>query len=103
MFSPPLDLRDESACYVFLVKLVHPNGLKCPKCGMAEPSVHRSARKPVLDYRCCWCNRVFNAWTETPFQGTPRRPPELLQIVQGILEGVATARLARDLGCSRRH
>jgi hypothetical protein len=97
-----LDLLDEQACYDFLVDALHPDGLACPVCGGDHLTIHRAHRDPVLDYRCA-CGRVFNAWTGTALQGTQRRPSELLLIARGIAQGVPTARLARELGCSRRH
>jgi transposase-like protein len=100
---PILDLLDEQACYDFLVDALHPDGLCCPGCGGARYTVHRSHRDPVLDYRCADCGRVFNAWAGTLLQGTQRSPAQVILIVRGIAQGTPTARLARELGCSRRH
>ena len=102
MDFPLLDLLDEQACYDFLVDALHPGGLRCPACGGRHLTIHRAHRDPVLDYRCA-CGRVFNAWTGTALQGTQRRPAELVLLVRGIAQGASTARLARELGCSRRH
>jgi hypothetical protein len=97
-----LDLLDEQACYDFLVDALHPDGLACPACGGDHLTIHRAHRDPVVDYRCA-CGRVCNAWTGTALQGTQRRPAELVLIARGIAQGTPTARLARELGCSRRH
>lgn len=102
MDFPLVDLLDEDACYEFLVEALHPNGLRCPSCGGKHLTVHRAHRDPVRDYRCA-CGRVFNAWTGTALQGTQRSPAELVLIVRGIAQGAPTARLARELGCSRSH
>jgi len=102
MDFPLLDLLDEGACYDFLVDALHPDGLCCPACGGRRYTVHRAHRAPVLDYRCR-CGRVFNAWTGTAFQGSQRTPAALVLIGRGIAQGTPTARLARELGCSRRH
>jgi transposase-like protein len=101
----PIDhLLDEDACYQFLLDLLHPAGLRCPRCQAAEGSyTHRYFRQPVLDYRCPRCGRVFNAWTGTPFQGTHRRPSQIVRILRGFAQGTSTAQLARELSCSRRH
>jgi len=98
-----LDLLDEPACYGFLVAALHPDGLRCPRCGGRHLTVHRAHRAPVLDYRCAACGRVFNAWTGTALQGTQRRPAALVLLLRGIAQGAPTARLARELGCSRGH
>jgi hypothetical protein len=102
MDFPLTDLLDEQACYDFLVEALHADGLTCPACGGQQLTIHRAHRDPVLDYRCT-CGRVFNAWTGTALQGTQRRPSELLLIIRGIAQGTPTARLARELGCSRWH
>lgn len=103
MDFPLSELMDEEACYQKLVKLLHPGGLKCPRCGGGVLRVHRRERAPVLDYRCSSCGRVFNAWTETSLHKTHRRPSELLLILRGIAQGRSTAGLARELGCGRGH
>ena len=104
MDFPIQPFMDEDACYRFLLTLVHPDGLHCPRCQSREGFiVHRYYREPVLDYRCRACRRVFNAWTGTVFQGTHYRPSMLILILRGFAQGVSTAQLARELGCSRRH
>jgi transposase-like protein len=98
MDFPILDFMDEEACYAGLLKVLHPSGLACPDCGRSDAlGVHRRHRAPVLDYQCGHCHRVFNAFTGTEFQGTHRRPSELLLMLRGIAQGVSTAQLAREL------
>jgi transposase-like protein len=102
MDFPIGDLMDESACYEFLVGLLHPDGLACPHCGDGDHlKVHRRDRVPILAYRCTACRRISTAFTRTVLQGTKRRPIELVLILRGIAHGVSTAQLARELGCSR--
>jgi transposase-like protein len=104
MDFPIHPFMDEDACYHFLLDLLHPEGLHCPRCQAHEGFiVHRYYREPVLDYRCPACGRVFNAWTGTVFQGTQYRPSRLVLILRGFAQGVSTAQLARELRCSRRH
>ena len=100
----PIDhLMDEAACYGQLLAWLHPGGLNCPACRCPDAWVHRAFRDPVTDFRCKRCNRVYNAFTGTTFQGTHRRPSELILILRSIATGVPTARLARELKCSRPH
>jgi transposase-like protein len=102
MDFPIGELMDESACYQFLVGLLHPEGLACPHCGARDHlKVHRRDRAPILAYRCTDCRRISTAFTKTTLQGTKRRPIELVLILRGIAQGVSTAQLARELGCSR--
>jgi transposase len=104
MDFPIHPFMDEDACYQFLLALVHPEGLQCPRCQAHEGFlVHRYYREPVLDYRCPACGRVFNAWTGTVFQGTHSRPSMLVLILRGFAQGVSTAQLSRELTCSRRN
>ena len=98
------DYLDEDACYAKLVELLHSDGLSCPRCGERDGlGIHHRHREPVVDYQCASCGRVFNAWTGTLLQGTHRRPAQLLMILRGIAQGTPTARMARELGCDRRH
>jgi transposase-like protein len=102
MDFPIGELMDESACYEFLVGLLHPEGLACPHCGDRDHlKVHRRDRAPILAYRCTACRRISTAFTKSVLQGTKRRPIELVLILRGIAQGVSTAQLARELGCSR--
>lgn len=104
MDFPLTDCLDEDACYAKLVKLLHPQGLACPRCGeRTRLGVHRRHRAPVVDYQCGCCSRVFNAWTGTVLQGTHRGPAELVMILRGVAQGIPTAQLARELGCDRKH
>jgi transposase-like protein len=104
MDFPLLDLMDEQACYDWLLDQLHPGGLACPGCGRTDRyAVHRAHRDPVLDYRCHDCGRVFNAFTGTAQQGTQKTPAQLVLILRGIAQGTPTARLARELGCDRKH
>lgn len=96
-------LMDEQACYDQLIRVLHPDGLRCPRCGSDQANVHRRHRAPVLDYRCRGCGRVFNAFTGTVLAGTPKRPAQIMLILRGIAQGVSTARLARELALSRSH
>ncbi len=105
MDFPIADLMDEQACYDWLVSWLHPGGLACPRCGAAgeDLGVHRRHRAPVLDYQCRRCRRVFNAFAGTAVHKTRRRPSRLVLLLRGLAQGETTARLARELGCSRPH
>jgi transposase-like protein len=103
MDFPIGELLDEQACYDWLVRLIHPSGLTCPRCGSDDLRVHRRTRAPVVDYRCPRCRRVFNAFTQTAFHKTRRRPSQIVLILSGFAQGTPTARLARELGVNRPH
>jgi transposase-like protein len=106
MDFPILDLMDQQACHQKLLDLLHPDGLTCPRCGGGRDAYNVHRRRdgsPVIDYRCKACRRVFNLFTGTPWQGTHRSPAAILLILRGFVQGVSTARLARELGASRPH
>ena len=90
MDFPIQDLMSETACYAKLVSLLHPGGLRCPRCGAAERiGVHRYRRESVPDHRCDGCRRVFDAFTGTKLHGTRRRPSAVLLILRGVVAGDA--------------
>lgn len=102
MDFPITDLMDEDACFAQMVQWLHPDGLACPRCHQDDRmAVHRRRRPPVLDYRCGYCKRVFNAFTDTALHGVKRRPSQLVLILRGIAQGAPTAQLARELECDR--
>ena len=98
------DLMDEQKCYDFLVSLLHPRGLGCPCCHapVTQAGIHRHDRAPVLYYHC-GCGRIYNAFTETLWQGTHHSCSTLIRILQGITQGVTTMHLAKELGLDRKH
>src|SRR5215831_20449431 len=97
------DLMDEGACYHWLLALLHPGGLRCPRCGGSDAFVRRYAREPALDYRCKDCGAISNAFTGTDWHKTHFRPGQVVLILRGFAQGRSTAGLARELECSRGH
>jgi transposase-like protein len=103
MDFPIGELMDEDSCYRWLLDLLHPGGLCCPRCGGTDAAVHRHHRAPVLDYRCKSCGAVYNAFTGTDWHKTHFRPSQVVLILRGFAQGRSTAGLARELGCGRGH
>ena len=77
-------LLDEDACYGYLVALMYPGGLTCPRCGSDDLRVHRRTRAPVIDDRCPRCKRIFNAFTRTALHKMQYRPSRIVLILRGI-------------------
>ncbi len=101
MDFPIQDLLDKQRCYDKLLEILHPEGLSCPQCHAQEKlGVHDRHRDPVLDFQCGHCGRVFNLFTATALAGTRRSVVDILLILRGVAQGVSTAQLARELGCS---
>ena len=101
---PIQQFLDENKCYEFLVEILHQEGLRCPSCKTEVDNcrVHRRDRAPVLYYRCS-CGRILNAFTETDWQGTHHSCSKILCILKGIVQGIPTLHLAKELGIDRKH
>jgi transposase-like protein len=95
------DLLDNDACLEWLERHLHPEGMRCPRCGASERrSARRAAAFPA--YRCQQCDRFYTVLTGTSFAKTRQTPAKLVLVLRGIAKGEPTARLARELGLSRR-
>ena len=95
------DLLDNDACLTWLERHLHAEGMRCPRCGASERRpARRAAAFPA--YRCRQCDRFYTLLTGTHFAKTRQTPAKLVLILRGIAKGEPTARLARELGLSRR-
>jgi transposase-like protein len=102
MIDFPIDeLLDDSVCTHWLERHLHPNGLTCPQCGHAERRLFR-AQGHFPAYRCRACDGYYTLLTGTIFAKTRQRPATLVLLLRGIAKGEPTARLARELGLSRK-
>ena len=99
---PIQNLMDEEKCFAFLVDLLHPGGLHCPRCRKpaGELPVNATDRAPLVDHKCP-CGRVFNAWAGTLLQGTHWPATIWVQVLRGFTQGVSTKHLAEELGLAR--
>lgn len=97
------EMLDEQACYNYLLKALHPNGLHCPLDHPLPPSQapHSRLRAPVVNYRCRVCGKVFNAFSGTIWSKTKYRPSVIVQILKGIAQGTPTQHLAFELKIDR--
>ena len=104
MTFPVTDLWDEQKCHDFLLNLLHPQGLACPRCTAPVPQarVHRRDRAPILQYQCR-CGRIYNLFTRTIWQGTHHSCATIIEIMRGITQGKPTLKLAAELGVDRKH
>jgi transposase-like protein len=92
---------DDSICTLWLERHLHPQGLTCPHCGHPDKSVFR-AHGHFPAYRCRACDGYYTLLTGTIFAKTRQRPATLVLLLRGIAKGEPTARLARELGVSRK-
>jgi transposase-like protein len=105
MTFPIQELMDEQKCYDYLLKVLHPQGLKCPNGHALRPGQkpHDRHRAPVCDYRCAECRCVFNAFTNTVWSGARYTCVQMVLLMRGIAQGVPTEHLADELGIDRSH
>ncbi len=114
-----IEVIDENSCYVKLLLMLHgwdsqwitqsypwkaqdsPPCSRCKKQGNEHTRIHRDARAPAIDYHCKKCDSVFNGWTGTVFQGTHRKPSQLVVIIWAIAKDVPTIKLANFLHWNR--
>lgn len=99
MRFPLTELLDEQESYNFLLRILHPDGLKC-KHGHALPpdqKPHNRNCEPLFDYRCRICHNVFNIFTDTVRQGTHYGCRQIVLVMRGVAQGTPTLQLADEL------
>jgi transposase-like protein len=97
---PITELLDDSLCLIWLERHLHPDGFACPHCGSTKRRLFRQQRFPA--YRCRDCDGYYTLLTGTAFEKTRQRPSSVVLLLRGITKGESTARLARELGMSRK-
>lgn len=105
LIFPIHELMDEQKCYDYLLRVLHPNGLKCPQ-GHPLPvdqQPHDQRRAPLVDYRCRACGAVFNLFSGTLWSGSRYSCVQIVLMLRGIAQGVPTEHLAQELGIDRSH
>jgi transposase-like protein len=98
---PIAELLDDSICTLWLERYLHENGFVCPHCGSPERRMFR-AQEHFPAYRCRACDGYYTLLTGTVFEKTRQRPATLVLLLRGMAKGESTARLARELGVSRK-
>jgi transposase len=96
---PLSDLLSEQESYDYLMRVLHPDGLKCPE-GHQLPlgqAPHDSSRAPIYDYKCRTCNKVFNLFTNTIWSKTHYNCSTLVLLIRGFVQGTPTLQLADEL------
>lgn len=94
------ELLDAQESYNFLLKTLHPDGLKCKHGHPLPPDQqpHDRRRDPIVDYRCRICGNIFNLLTGTIWQGTHYDCRKIVLIMRGVVQGTPTRQLADELG-----
>lgn len=98
---PITALLDDNICTNWLERHLHPEGLKCPRCGSPDRRLFRE-QGHFPAYRCRVCNGYDTVLTGTIVAKTHQPPAPLVLLLRGIVKGEPTARLARELRLSRK-
>jgi transposase-like protein len=98
---PSAELLDDSICLIWLERHLHPDGFACPHCHSRERRLFRQ-QADCPAYRWRPCDGYYTLLTNTVFEKTRQRPATLVLLLRGIAKGEPTARLARELGLSRK-
>jgi transposase-like protein len=101
---PITDLLDGQSSYEWLLAHFHPEGLVCPHCGAAwsEAREFRWTKKSqVPDYRCGACDKTYNVYSQTVFEGRHFTPEQAVMVVRGIVKGEQAQILANEVGVCR--
>ena len=96
---PITDLLSKQECYDYLVRTLHPDGLRCYNSHPlpTDQAPHDRSRTPVYDYRCRVCGNVFNLFTDTVWEGTHYDCVTLVLVLRGFAQGIPTLQLADEL------
>jgi transposase-like protein len=98
---PITELLDDSLSLLWLERHLHPDGLQCPRCESTARRLFR-AQGHFPAYRCRAYDGYYTLLTGTVFEKTRQQPATLVLLLRGIAKGEPTARLARELGLSRK-
>lgn len=96
---PITDLLEDQECYNYLLRVLHPDGLKCPDGHPLPPdqAPHDWSREPIFNYRCRICGKVFNIFTSTVWCGTHHDCKTIVLVMRGFAQGIPTLHLAQEL------
>lgn len=104
MDFPLADLLDHDRSTDWLLRHFHPGGLSCPRCGRSREDAYlfRKTKRSRLDvYRCKRCGRTYTLYSGTVFEARHLPPAQVVLLLRGIVQGVSSAQLARELSLSR--
>ncbi len=101
---PIVDLLSSQSSYEWLVDYFHPTGVICPHCGadLKEARIFRVTQSSGLpDYRCRRCDKTYNVYSGTVFEGRRLKPEQVVLLVRGVVKGEPAQILANEVGVCR--
>ena len=99
MIFPITKLLDDQSSEIWLLRHLHPKGLRCPTCqaSLKQARKFRTAQRTHLtDYRCNDCGSVYNLYTGTVFAHKQLRPQQVVMLLRGICKGEPSTTLAEE-------
>ncbi|MEP7288839.1 MAG: hypothetical protein ABI947_24060 [Chloroflexota bacterium] len=101
---PIVELLSSQNSYEWLLKHFHPKGLVCPRCGAGRGQARLFRVRTVTeveDYRCRACDKTYNVFSGTVFEGRRLKPEQAVLLVRGIVKGEQAQILANEVGVCR--
>jgi transposase-like protein len=101
---PIVELRSSQSSYEWLVAYFHPSGISCPHCGATLNNARQfrvTKRSQVPDYRCRGCDKTYNVYSRTVFEGRRLTPEQAVLLVRGVVKGEQAQILANEVGVCR--
>ena len=101
---PIVDLMSSQGSYEWLVEYFHPDGMRCPQCGAILGNARKfrvTKSSQVPDYRCRNCNKTYNVYSGTVFEGRRLKPEQVILLVRGVVKGEQAQILANEVGVCR--
>src|SRR5271165_6129399 len=75
-----------------------------PHCGTALEEARQfrvTKSSQVPDYRCRGCDKTYNVYSGTVFEGRRLKPEQVVLLVRGIVKGEQAQILANEVGVCR--
>jgi len=101
MEFPIVDLLSEEGCEQWIARHFHPQGLKCPRCGVGVEEAYRfrkTKRSGLTVYRCKRCRQPYNVYSRTVFEQRHLTPAQVILLLRGVMKGEPSRTLAAELG-----
>ena len=105
MIFPITALMDEPYCAKWLLRHLHPKGLRCPQCqaDLKRARAFRISRRThITDHRCRQCGTVYNLYTGTVFARKQLRPRQVILLLRGVCKGEPSMTISQELGVTWR-
>jgi transposase-like protein len=101
---PIVELMSSQNSYEWLVMYFHPMGIICPHCGAGLDQARQfrvTKSSQVPDYRWRQCDKTYNVYSGTVFEGRRLSAEQVVLVVRGVVKGEQAQILANEVGICR--